>query len=75
LNSPRRRRADPACGSGAYKVYYAKYPPGSAEYVIDHSSFIYLVDENGKYIGFFPPGRMADRVIEIIRMHLPDGSK
>jgi cytochrome oxidase Cu insertion factor (SCO1/SenC/PrrC family) len=51
--------------AGAYKVYYAKYPPGSAEYVIDHSSFIYLVDENGKYIGFFPPGRMADRVMEI----------
>jgi cytochrome oxidase Cu insertion factor (SCO1/SenC/PrrC family) len=60
--------------AGAYKVYYAKYPPGSPDYVIDHSSFIYLVDENGKYIGFFPPGTTADRMIEIIRLHLPDGS-
>jgi len=59
----------------AYKVYYAKYPPGSPDYVVDHSSFIYLVDENGKYIGFFPPGTTADRMIEIIRLHLPDGSK
>jgi len=42
--------------ASAYKVYYAKYPPGSADYVIDHSSFIYLVNENGNYIGFFPPG-------------------
>ncbi len=59
----------------AYKVYYAKYPPGSPDYVIDHSSFIYLVDETGKYIGFFPPGTTGDRMIEIIRSHLPEGSK
>ena len=55
----------------AYKVYYAKYPPGNPDYVIDHSSFVYLVDEGGKYIGFFPPGTTVDRMIEIIRRHLP----
>jgi cytochrome oxidase Cu insertion factor (SCO1/SenC/PrrC family) len=55
----------------AYKVYYAKYPPGSPDYVIDHSSFIYLLDETGKYIGFFPPSTTADRMIEIIKLHLP----
>ena len=59
----------------AYKVYYAKYPPDSPDYVIDHSSFIYLVDKAGKYIGFFPPGTTADRMIEIIRLHLPEGPK
>ena len=59
----------------AYKVYYAKYPSGSADYVVDHSSFIYLVDAIGKYIGFFPPGTMADRMIEIIKLHLREGSK
>jgi cytochrome oxidase Cu insertion factor (SCO1/SenC/PrrC family) len=59
----------------AYKVYYAKYPPGSSDYVIDHSSFIYLADENGKYIGFFPPGTSFDRIIEIIKLHIRDGSK
>jgi cytochrome oxidase Cu insertion factor (SCO1/SenC/PrrC family) len=61
--------------AGAYKVYYAKYPPGSPDYVVDHSSFIYLVDETGKYIGFFPPGTAADRMIEMIRLHLPDSRK
>ena len=61
--------------ASAYKVYYAKYPPGSPDYVVDHSSFIYLVDENGKYIGFFPPGTTADRMVEIISLRLPDGSK
>lgn len=48
----------------AYKVYYAKYPPNSPDYVIDHSSFVYLVDKAGKYIGFFPPGTAADRIIK-----------
>ena len=59
----------------AYKVYYAKYPPDSPDYVIDHSSFIYLVDEAGQYIGFFPPGTTADRMIEIIRTHLSAAPK
>jgi cytochrome oxidase Cu insertion factor (SCO1/SenC/PrrC family) len=54
----------------AYKVYYAKYPPDSPDYVIDHSAFIYLVDKAGKYVGFFPPGTTADRMIEIINLNL-----
>jgi protein SCO1/2 len=51
----------------AYKVYYAKFPPDGADYVIDHSSFIYLVDETGKYLGFLPPGTSADRMVEVIK--------
>jgi cytochrome oxidase Cu insertion factor (SCO1/SenC/PrrC family) len=54
----------------AFKVYYAKYPPDSPDYVVDHSSFVYLVDGAGKYIGFFPPGTTADRMIEMITPHL-----
>jgi cytochrome oxidase Cu insertion factor (SCO1/SenC/PrrC family) len=59
----------------AYKVYYAKYPPNSPNYVVDHSSFIYLVDKAGKYIGFFPPGTTADRMIEVITLNLSDKPK
>jgi protein SCO1/2 len=55
----------------AYKVYYAKFPPDSPDYVVDHSSFIYLVDETGKYIGFFPPGTSANRMVEVIKPRLP----
>jgi cytochrome oxidase Cu insertion factor (SCO1/SenC/PrrC family) len=51
----------------AYKVYYAKFPPDAADYVIDHSSFIYLVDETGRYLGFLPPGTSADRMVEVIK--------
>jgi cytochrome oxidase Cu insertion factor (SCO1/SenC/PrrC family) len=59
----------------AYKVYYAKYPPNSPNYVVDHSSFIYLADKAGKYIGFFPPGTTADRMIEVITLNLSDKPK
>jgi protein SCO1/2 len=56
----------------AYKVYYAKIPLGKdgADYTIDHTAFIYLMDREGHYLGFFPPGTSADRMVEIIRPHL-----
>lgn len=53
-----------------FKVYYAKYPPDSTDYLVDHSSFVYLIDGAGNYIGFFPPGTTADRMIEMITPHL-----
>lgn len=54
-----------------YKVYYAKYtPPDGGVYLIDHSGFTYLMDRAGKYLGFFPPGTSADRIVEIVRPHL-----
>jgi protein SCO1/2 len=46
-------------------------PPDSPDYVVDHSSFIYLVDETGKYIGSFPPGTSANRMVEVIKPRLP----
>ena len=36
---------------------------------------VYLVDESGTYIGFLPTGTTADRMIEIIKLHLPEGPK
>jgi protein SCO1/2 len=55
----------------AYRVYYAKVPTsGADEYTVDHSAFIYLLDRDGKYLGFFPPGTPADRMAAIIKAHL-----
>jgi cytochrome oxidase Cu insertion factor (SCO1/SenC/PrrC family) len=55
----------------SYKAYYAKYvPPDGSVYVIDHTGFIYLVGRDGHYIGCFPPGTSADRLIEIVGPHL-----
>jgi len=58
----------------AYRVYYAKVvTDGAAEYTIDHSGFIYLMDRDGKYLGFFPPGTPAARMATVIEAHLAAG--
>jgi cytochrome oxidase Cu insertion factor (SCO1/SenC/PrrC family) len=55
----------------SYRVYYAKVAiEGAAEYTIDHSGFIYLMDHDGKYLGFFPPGTPSDRMVAVIKAHL-----
>ena len=61
----------------AYKVYYARVDTGkqdSGDYTVDHTAYIYLMDRDGSYLGFFPPGTSADRMVEIIRPRLaPSG--
>jgi cytochrome oxidase Cu insertion factor (SCO1/SenC/PrrC family) len=47
----------------SYKVYYAK--AGGTQ--VDHSAVVYLIDAQGHYAGFFPPGTPADRMVEVIR--------
>lgn len=53
-----------------YKVYYAKTEPKRRDTGIDHTGFTFLADAGGKYLGFFPPGTSADRMVEIIRPHV-----
>jgi protein SCO1/2 len=52
----------------SYKVFYEKVrPPGSSHYVIDHTAFTFVIDQQGKYAGFFPPGTRADRMAGVVR--------
>ncbi len=52
----------------AYKVYYEKVtPPGSGTYVIDHTAFIFLLDREGRYVAFFPPGTTVERMAVMVR--------
>jgi protein SCO1/2 len=61
----------------AYKVYYAKVPlaKDAGDYTVDHTAFIYLMDRDGNYLGFFPPGTSADRMVEIIRPRLVEPAR
>jgi cytochrome oxidase Cu insertion factor (SCO1/SenC/PrrC family) len=61
----------------AYKVYFAKVPIGKEgrDYTVDHTAFIYLMDRDGNYLGFFPPGTTADRIVEIIRPRLAEPAR
>lgn len=56
----------------AYRVYYKRvdFDKGDGYYTVDHSAFIYLMDRDGKYLGFFPPGTPAEKIVEMIRPHL-----
>ena len=58
----------------AYKVYFAKVPISKEanDYTVDHTAYIYLMDRDGNYLGFFPPGTSADRMAEIIRPRLAE---
>ena len=54
-----------------YRVYAKKVAePGQADYLMDHSSFIYLMDRNGKPAELLPPGTGADAMAAAIRSHL-----
>ncbi len=52
----------------AYRVYAAKASdtPGAEDYLVDHSSLIYLMGKDGKYYAHFnhqtPPQEMVERV-------------
>ena len=54
----------------AYRVYHEKVSTGPDAYTVDHSGFVYLMDREGRYLGFFPPNTSAERMLTIIRPHL-----
>lgn len=58
----------------AFKVYSAKATPEGtvAEYLVDHSTFMYLLDNNGKYITHFTHGTPVDEVFAQIRQAMAE---
>ncbi len=55
----------------AYKVYFAKVPNQKGDdYTVDHTAFTFLMDRDGKYLGFFPPGTAPERIAETISRQL-----
>jgi protein SCO1/2 len=48
-----------------YKVFYEKV----GEF-IDHAAFTFLIDRDGKYVAFFPPGTRAERMAAMVKESL-----
>lgn len=52
--------------SKAYRTYYKAHPPVDGEYLVDHSTFSYLVTPENGFIEFFrretTPEQMADKI-------------
>ncbi len=51
----------------AYRVYYAKAPQKDGkpeDYLMDHSSFLYLMGPDGGFIGVYPAGTASERIAQ-----------
>jgi protein SCO1/2 len=51
----------------AYRVYYAKVPQPGGSYTMDHSSMIYLLDRNGRFVQPIAYGSPHERVVAQLR--------
>jgi protein SCO1/2 len=38
-----------------------------SQYLIDHTAFVYIMNRQGKYLAFFPPGTSAERMEVMVR--------
>ncbi len=57
--------------AGRYRVYYAKVTPkGSSAYLMDHSSFIYLVGPDGRFRALIRNGLTADALAQTIEKNI-----
>lgn len=55
-----------------YKVFYARAATpdqNSNNYMLDHSSFVYLMDKKGKYMKHFSMNSTPEEIIEYIRIN------
>jgi protein SCO1 len=59
-----------AAAARGYRVYYKKADQNGEDYLVDHSSYIYLMGRDGKYLTHFPPGVSADSMAAAIQRHL-----
>jgi cytochrome oxidase Cu insertion factor (SCO1/SenC/PrrC family) len=64
--------AQVAAAARAYRVFYRKVtPPGMTDYLVDHTSLVYLMDPEGKFLAHFshetPPERMAETFRRLVR--------
>ena len=56
-----------------YKVYYAKAESDDGDYLMDHTSILYLMDREGRYAAHFGHGLTPDDLAKAIRRQLEAG--
>jgi len=59
--------AEIAAAAKAFRVYFAKAGEDDENYLLDHSSFVFLMDEAGRYLTHFGPNTSADVMARRIR--------
>ncbi len=54
----------------AYRVYYTRYDDGGGDYLMDHTSLIYLMGPDGAYLSHFGHTAQADEIAAGLRRYL-----
>ena len=61
-----------AAAAKAYRVYYARADAkGASTYLMDHSSFIYVMGPDGSFRALIKPGAKPAEIADILRGQLP----
>ena len=61
-----------AAAARAYRVYYKRHEEeGGDAYLVDHSSFVYLMDRSGDYLTHFGHDATPEQIAATIRNDLP----
>jgi protein SCO1 len=60
----------------AYGAYYVRHRtgPGTDDYVMDHSTYLYVMDPQGKFVRAFDTNTSGDRIADALRELLASGS-
>src|SRR3546814_316867 len=62
---------DIAAVAKAYRVFYSKVgDPKATDYLVDHSSFVYLMGPDGDFLTMFRYGTSAEDMAKAIGTHL-----
>ena len=58
-----------AAAAQEYGAYYVRHPtgPGADDYVMDHSTYLYVMDPQGKFVRAFDTGTSGDRIADALR--------
>jgi protein SCO1/2 len=61
-----------AAAAHEYGAYYARHTtgPGDDNYVVDHSTYLYVMDPDGKFVRAFENDTSADHLAETLRVLL-----
>lgn len=56
-----------AAAGKAYRVYFAKRETESGSYTMDHTSYIYIMDKQGRYYRYFPMNSAPEEIAEALK--------
>jgi protein SCO1/2 len=59
-----------AAAAKAYRVYYQKVPQDGGNYLMDHTSFLYLMGRDGRYLTHLSPGLKPSEIAAAIKRFL-----